>query len=60
MTILTLVRRNLIHFWQINLAVVAGVTVAVAVLAARCSSGRRCGPACAVWRSSGWARLTKW
>ena len=33
MTILTLVRRNLIHFWQINLAVVAGVTVAVAVLA---------------------------
>ena len=33
MTILTLVRRNLIHFWQTNLAVVAGVTVAVAVLA---------------------------
>ena len=33
MTILTLVRRNLIYFWQTNLAVIAGVTVAVAVLA---------------------------
>ena len=29
----TLVRRNLIHFWQVNLAVVVGVAVAVAVLA---------------------------
>ena len=28
----TLVRRNLTHFWQTNLAVVAGVAVAVAVL----------------------------
>ena len=33
MTILTLLRRSLRHFWQTNLAVVAGVTVAVAVLA---------------------------
>ena len=33
MTLLALVRRNLIHFWQTNLAVVAGVAVAVAVLA---------------------------
>ena len=33
MTLLTLVRRNLMHFWQTNLAVVAGVGVAVAVLA---------------------------
>ena len=29
----TLVRHNLTHFWQINLAVVSGVAVAVAVLA---------------------------
>ena len=29
MTILTLVRRNLVHFWQTNLAVVVGVMVAV-------------------------------
>ena len=33
MSVLELVRRNLVHFWQTNLAVVAGVTVAVAVLA---------------------------
>ena len=33
MTLLTLVRRNILHFWQTNLAVVAGVGVAVAVLA---------------------------
>ena len=33
MTLTTLVRRNLLHFWQTNLAVVAGVGVAVAVLA---------------------------
>ena len=33
MTILTLLRRSLSHFWQTNLAVVVGVTVAVAVLA---------------------------
>ena len=33
MTLLTLVRRNLGHFWQTNLAVIAGVAVAVAVLA---------------------------
>ena len=33
MTILTLVRRNLVHFWRTNLAVIGGVAVAVAVLA---------------------------
>ena len=33
MTLLTLVRRNILHFWQTNLAVVIGVGVAVAVLA---------------------------
>ena len=33
MTVLGLVRRNVTHFWQINLVVVAGVAVAVAVLA---------------------------
>lgn len=33
MTLLTLVRRNVMHFWQTNLAVVVGVGVAVAVLA---------------------------
>ncbi len=33
MTPLTLVRHNIAHFWKINLAVVAGVAVAVAVLA---------------------------
>ena len=32
MTLTTLVRRNLLHFWQTNLAVVTGVGVAVAVL----------------------------
>ena len=33
MTFSALVRRNVAHFWQTNLAVVAGVAVAVAVLA---------------------------
>ena len=33
MTLSSLVRRNLLHFWQTNLAVIAGVAVAVAVLA---------------------------
>ena len=33
MTFSSLVRRNLLHFWQTNLAVLAGVAVAVAVLA---------------------------
>ena len=33
MTVLDLVRRNVAHFWRTNLAVVAGVAVAVAVLA---------------------------
>ena len=33
MTLLTLVRHNIVHFWKTNLAVVAGVAVAVAVLA---------------------------
>ncbi len=33
MTLSALVRRNLTHFWRTNLAVVAGVAVAVAVLA---------------------------
>ena len=33
MTFSSLVRRNLLHYWQTNLAVVAGVAVAVAVLA---------------------------
>ena len=33
MTFSSLVRRNLLHFWQTNLAVIAGVAVAVAVLA---------------------------
>ena len=33
MTLGALVRRNLTHFWQTNLAVVTGVTVAVGVLA---------------------------
>ena len=33
MTLWSLVRRSLLHFWQTNLAVVAGVAVAVAVLA---------------------------
>ena len=33
MTLLTLVRHNIAHFWKTNLAVVAGVAVAVAVLA---------------------------
>ena len=33
MTLLTLVRRNVRHYWQTNLAVVIGVGVAVAVLA---------------------------
>ena len=33
MTLLTLVRRNVLHYWQTNLAVVIGVGVAVAVLA---------------------------
>ena len=32
MTLLTLVRRNLSHYWQTNLAVIAGVSVAVSVL----------------------------
>ena len=33
MTIQALIRRNLLHFWRTNLAVVVGVGVAVAVLA---------------------------
>ena len=33
MTVRGLVRRNLVHFWRTNLAVVGGVAVAVAVLA---------------------------
>ena len=33
MNLLTLVRRNILHFWQTNLAVVGGVAVAVGVLA---------------------------
>ena len=33
MTLLALVRRNVVHFWPTNLAVIAGVAVAVAVLA---------------------------
>jgi len=33
MTLFTLVRRNVLHYWQTNLAVVIGVAVAVAVLA---------------------------
>ncbi len=33
MTFSSLVRRNLLHFWRTNLAVIAGVAVAVAVLA---------------------------
>ena len=33
MTVWTLIRRNLTHFWRTNLAVIAGVAVAVAVLA---------------------------
>ena len=33
MTLSSLVRRNLLHFWQTNLAVITGVAVAVAVLA---------------------------
>ena len=33
MTLLTLVRRSVLHYWQTNLAVVIGVGVAVAVLA---------------------------
>jgi len=33
MTFATLVRRNLTYFWRTNVAVVAGVGVAVAVLA---------------------------
>ena len=33
MTLLTLVRHNIAHFWKTNVAVVAGVAVAVAVLA---------------------------
>ncbi len=33
MTALTLLRRSLVHFWRTNLAVVAGVGVAVSVLA---------------------------
>ena len=33
MTLLTLVRRNVLHFWPTNLAVAVGVGVAVAVLA---------------------------
>ncbi len=33
MSLLTLVRHNIAHFWKTNLAVVAGVAVAVAVLA---------------------------
>ncbi len=33
MTLLTLVRHNIVHFWKTNLAVVVGVAVAVAVLA---------------------------
>ncbi len=33
MTVWTLIRRSLTHFWRTNLAVIAGVAVAVAVLA---------------------------
>ena len=33
MSLLSLVRRNVLHYWRTNLAVVAGVAVAVAVLA---------------------------
>ena len=33
MSLLALIRRNLVHYWRTNLAVVAGVAVAVAVLA---------------------------
>ena len=33
MSLLSLVRRSILHYWQINLAVIAGVAVAVAVLA---------------------------
>ena len=33
MTAFSLVRRNLTHFWRTNLAVLAGVAVAVSVLA---------------------------
>ena len=33
MTLLALVRRNIVHFWPTNLAVIGGVAVAVAVLA---------------------------
>jgi ABC-type lipoprotein release transport system permease subunit len=33
MSLLALVRRNIVHYWRTNLAVVAGVAVAVAVLA---------------------------
>ena len=33
MTLLALVRRNVVHFWPTNLAVIGGVAVAVAVLA---------------------------
>ena len=32
MTLFALVRRNLVYFWQTNLAVIFGVAVAVAVL----------------------------
>ena len=33
MSLLALIRRNVVHYWRTNLAVVAGVAVAVAVLA---------------------------
>ncbi len=33
MSLLALIRRNIVHYWRTNLAVIAGVAVAVAVLA---------------------------
>ena len=33
MNLLALIQRNVVHYWRTNLAVVAGVAVAVAVLA---------------------------
>ncbi|MCY4120065.1 MAG: hypothetical protein OXG72_04000, partial [Acidobacteria bacterium] len=33
MSLLALIQRNVVHYWRTNLAVIAGVAVAVAVLA---------------------------